>query len=75
MAPNNKMQEAMAARRQEVIVAAEQKLGRALSVAERRGIEKIGSLMMLESFYQSFSSPASTPAQVLADLEHFAKQV
>ena len=71
---NNKMQEAVAATRQVVIVAAEQKLGRLLSAAERRGIESIGSLMMLESCHQSFSSPVYTQAQVLADLEHFTRQ-
>jgi hypothetical protein len=71
---NNKMQEAIAATQQEVAVAAEQKLGRSLTEAERRGIQSIGSLMMLESCHQSFSSPAYTQAQVLADLEHFTRQ-
>ncbi|HLX70531.1 MAG TPA: hypothetical protein VKV04_12970 [Verrucomicrobiae bacterium] len=70
----DKMEEAIAASQQQVISAAEQKLGRPLSSAERRGIERINSLMMLESCWRSFSSPASTQAQVLADLEHFAAQ-
>lgn len=70
----NKMQEAIAASQQEVISAAEQKLRRPLSSGERRAIERINSLMILESCCRSFSSPASTQAQVLADLERFAAQ-
>jgi hypothetical protein len=71
---NNKMQEAIAATQQDVIVAAEQKLGCSLTESERRGIQSIGSLMMLESCLRSFSSPAYTQAQVFGDLEHFTKQ-
>ena len=70
----DKMQQAIEACQQDVIAAAEQKIGRSLTDAERRGIQSIDSLMMLDSCSQSFSSPVSTPAQVLADLEHFAKQ-
>jgi len=71
----DKMQEAIEASQQDVIAAAEKKLGRSLTEAERRGIQGINSLMILESCHQSFSSPVSTQVQVLADLEHFAKQV
>jgi len=71
----DKMQQAIEMSRQDVIAAAEKKLGRSLTESERAGILRIGSLMMLESCHQSFSSPVSTQAQVFADLEHFAKQV
>jgi hypothetical protein len=70
----DKMQQAIEASQRDVITAAEQKLGRSLSDAERRGIQSISSLSMLDSCCQSFSSPVSTQAQVLADLEYFAKQ-
>jgi hypothetical protein len=70
----DKMQQAIEASQQEVIIAAEQKLGRSLSDADRRGIQSIGSLMMLESCYQFFSSSVSTQAEVVADLAHFTKQ-
>ena len=70
----DKIQEAIRGCQRDVIVAAEQKLGRALTESERLGIQKITSLMMLDSCCQSFSSAAYTQAQVLADLEHFAKQ-
>jgi len=42
-----KFQQAVVASRQDAIAAAEQKLGRALTQAEREGIESITSLMML----------------------------
>lgn len=58
-----RFQQAVVSSRQEVIAA-----------AERHGIEAITSLMMLESCCQTFSSPVSTQAEVLADLEHFSKQ-
>ena len=69
-----KIQQAIRESQQEIIAVAEQKLERTLTEAERRGIQSISSLMMLDSCHQSFSSPVATPAQVLADLEHFAKQ-
>ena len=70
----DKMQQAIEASQQDVIVAAEQKLGRLLSDAECGGIQSISSLTMLESCYLSFSSQVYTQAQVLSDLEHFAKR-
>ncbi len=73
-ASDPRVQQALLGCQQDVIVAAEQKLGRSLTEAERRGIESVTSLMMLESCCRSFSSPVSTQAEVLADLEHFAKQ-
>ena len=73
-ASDPRFQEAVVGSRRDAIIAAERKLGRSLTEAERRGIESITSLMMLESCCQSFSSPVSTQAEVLADLEHFAKQ-
>ena len=73
--PNDaRFQQAVVASQQEAILAAEQKLARSLTEAERRGIESITSLMMLESCCRAFSSPVSTQAEVLTDLEHFAKQ-
>ena len=70
----DKMQQALTASQQDVILAAEQKLRRSLSDAERRGIQGISSLTMLGSCCQSYRSPASTQAQVLADLAYFTKQ-
>jgi hypothetical protein len=70
----DKMQQAIEAIQQDVIIAAEQKLGRPLSDAERRGIQSISSLLMLDACGQAFSSPSCTRERVLADLEHFAKQ-
>lgn len=48
-ATDSRFQEAVAAIRQDVIIAAERKLERSLTEAERQGIESITSLMMLES--------------------------
>jgi hypothetical protein len=70
-----RFQQAVVASRQDVIVAAEHKLGRVLTGAERLGIENITSLMMLESCCRAFSSTVSTQAEVQKDLEYFAKQV
>jgi hypothetical protein len=53
----SKIQEAIRGCQQDVIVAAEQKLGRALTHPERLGIESITSLMMLDSCCQSFRLP------------------
>jgi hypothetical protein len=70
----NKMQQAVELSQQEAITAAEAKLGRSLTGDERAGIQRIGSLMMLESVCQAFTFPGYTAAKVLADLEHYAKQ-
>ena len=53
-----------------IISAAEEKLGRALTPKERKGVESIHSLTLLEACHQAFTSTFFTPAQVLADL-HF----
>jgi hypothetical protein len=73
-AMQNKIQQAIELSRHEVITAAEAKLGRPLASDERSGIQRIGSLMMLESIYRSFTSPVYTAAKVLADLDQFSKQ-
>jgi hypothetical protein len=57
----------------EIISAAEQKLGRTLTLKERKGVEAIGSLSLLEACYQAFTSAMFTPAQVLADLNYLAR--
>ena len=70
----NKMQQAVELSQQEAITAAEAKLGRLLTSDERAGIQRISSLMMLESVCRSFSFPGYTAEKVLADLEQFSKQ-
>lgn len=72
--PDQRMREAFAACRAEVAAAAERKLGRALSEQERRGIDGIETLMMLESCSQSFTSEKTSPAQVEKDVGYFAAQ-
>ncbi|HLJ91537.1 MAG TPA: hypothetical protein VKZ53_32360 [Candidatus Angelobacter sp.] len=67
------MQHVVKLMQQEAISAAEAKLGRSVTSVERVGIQRIGSLMMLESVCQSFAFPGYTAAQVLADLEYFSK--
>jgi hypothetical protein len=57
----------------EIISAAEQKLGRALTLKERNGVESICSLNLLEACYQAFTSAMFTPAQVLADLNYLSR--
>jgi hypothetical protein len=69
--PEPKMRDALSASRADVVTAAEIKLGRALSEEERRGIDGIESLMMLESCSQSFTSEKTTPRQVKEDLAYF----
>ncbi|WP_395739963.1 hypothetical protein [Prosthecobacter sp.] len=71
---DSRTQQALVAFRQAAILAAEDKLARSLSEAERRGLESVASMMMLESCERSFSSPHVTQTQVIADLEYFAKQ-
>jgi len=59
--------------RKQIIAAAERKLARSLTKSERAGIERIGSLLRLESIGRAFDSPACTPAEVLACLTRFAQ--
>jgi hypothetical protein len=65
------MAEALRLCRADVISAAESKLGRQLSGLERDAVERIGSLMMLESCYRSFSSESIGPEQVEEALQAF----
>lgn len=67
------MKAAIKASQKDVITAAEHKLGRKLSKSERSGIQNIGSLMMLESCFRTFSSTNDNVAQVEADLKFFAQ--
>ena len=67
-----KVRDALSTFRADVVAAAERKLGRALSEEERRGIDGIESLLMLESCSQSFASEKTTPSQVKEDLAHFS---
>lgn len=69
-----RFQQAVAGTQLEIITAAEKKLGRSLTDAERQGVQSIHSLMMLESCCRAFGSAGTTEAEVLADLKHFAKQ-
>ena len=71
---NDRLQEALRVSQTEIIVAAETKLGRQLSTNEQAGIERINSLMMLESVYRSFTFRDYSAAQVESDLRHFASQ-
>ena len=71
---NDQLQEALRASQTEIITAAEAKLDRRLSADERAGIERINSLMMLESVYRSFTFPDYSVAEVETDLRHFASQ-
>jgi hypothetical protein len=69
-----RVERAIAEYRAQVIEAAERKLGRTLSSDERRGIESLSSLMMLESCDRSFSAEQTTAAQVEKDVAYFASQ-
>jgi len=73
-APENKLATAIVGIQLEVIEAAQQKLGRALSEKEKKGIERISSLMMLESCYQSFTSEKITAEQVQMDITQFSEK-
>ena len=65
--------EAFAQYRRAVIEAAERKLGRKLSETESLGVQRIGSMMMLESCHRSFASDLYEPSQVEKDLLYFAR--
>jgi hypothetical protein len=71
---DNRLQEALRASQADIITAAEAKLSRPLSTGERAGIERVSSLMTLESVYRSFTFPDYSAAQVESDLRHFASQ-
>jgi hypothetical protein len=69
-----KLQAAITGYRADVITAAERKLDRSLTQEERSGIERIGSLMMLESCYHSFTSEQTTADRVQKDVSYFVSQ-
>ncbi len=71
---NDRYQEAFAACRADVTAAAVARLGRELSHEEHVGIERIGSLMMLEAVYRSFASDSYPLETVESDLRYFASQ-
>lgn len=60
--------------RQEMIVAAERKLARPLTENELAGIERISSLLRVESYCRAFTSTAFTSAEVIADFKFLTKQ-
>ena len=62
------------ATREEVIAAAETKLGRSLTPEEKEGIRNIKGGMMLEACCQSFSHAATTPEEVTTELAFFASR-
>ncbi len=70
----SKIEQYLEAMRDEVIAAAETKLGRPLTPAETRGVRNIKGSMMLESCSQSFSHTATKPEDVAKDLAFFADQ-
>lgn len=71
---NDRYQEAIVGCRADIIAAGAAKLGRELSPAERAGIGRIASLMLLESVCQSFTSEMYSAQRVEADLRYFASQ-
>jgi hypothetical protein len=68
-----KFKQAIVATKRGIITAAEQKLGRSLTLKERKSVEAIHSLTLLEACHQAFTSALFTPAQVLADLEYLVR--
>lgn len=68
----DRLQEAIIGYRADIAAAASAKLGRELSPEERAGIERITSLMMLESVYRSFAAEAYPVEPVESDLRFFA---
>jgi hypothetical protein len=66
-----KFKQAIGMTKRAIIRSAEQKLGRTLTLKERKGVESIHSLTLLQACHQAFASAYSTPAQVLADLDYF----
>lgn len=60
--------------REDVIAAAETKLGRSLTLEDKAGIRNIKGGMMLDSCSQSFSHDATTPEDVTRELAFFASQ-
>jgi len=68
-----KFKQAVVSTKDGIIAAAERKLGRKLTLRERKGVESIHSLSLLQACHQAFTSALFTPAQVLADLEYLVR--
>ena len=68
----NKMEQAVIMMRAQAAELAERRLDRKLTDAERAGLERIPSAMMLESICQSFESESYSAAQVAEDLAYFS---
>ena len=70
----SKIEQYLEAMRDEVIAAAEKKLGRPLTPMEAEGVRSIKGGMMLESCFQSFSHMVTKPENVAKDLAFFVGQ-
>ncbi len=71
---NDRIAQYLEAAREEVVAAAETKIGRSLTPEEKEGIRNIKSGMMLNSCCQSFSHASTTPEEVTKELTFFANQ-
>ncbi len=71
---NDRINQHLEAVREEVIAAAETKLGRPLTPEEKQGIRNIKGGMMLEACCHSFSHAATTPEEVATELAFFASR-
>lgn len=72
--PDERVRQWIAAMRTDIVSTAELRLGRTLSHEERRGVECIQSMMMLESVQREVASEKSTPAQIEKTLSFFASE-
>ena len=71
---NERIAEAIRLSHTEIVAAAAAKLGRELSPEERAGIERVTSLMMLESIHRAFTFEQTPAAQVEEDLQYYASR-
>jgi hypothetical protein len=71
---NERIAEAIHLSHAEIITAAAAKLGRELSLEERAGIERVNSLMMLESVSRALSFEQTSASQVEPDLRYYASR-
>ena len=74
MTTPDRSEEVLLASRADVVTAAESKLSRPLSPEERAGIERIDSLMRLESIYRGFASSVYSVADVEFELRYLASE-
>ena len=70
--PDERVSQWIAAMRTDIISTAETRLGRALRPEEKKGVEGIQSMMMLESVQREVAFEKSTPEQIERSLAHFA---